>query len=118
MTSVATAADDARRKHHAIDRHARLRQNLRIHHDDVGHRDKRGQSAKKFPAHRGLIFRKTKVAFDQSSSLAASAAEQCCEMKPTFYTHVGDSRLGCPVRTKSGRPQMHREISRQPTTFR
>ena len=92
-------------KHDAFDRHARLRQNLRIHHDDVRHRDERGQSAEKFAAHRGLIFGKTEVAFDQFGSWwcrwsrvnETDILRHCSWLPGTTEIHVADSRFGCPA---------------------
>ena len=51
---------EARREEHAVLGHARLRQNLRIDHDDVRHGHERGQAGEKLDANRGVVFAKMK----------------------------------------------------------
>ncbi len=56
-------------KNHALDRHARLGQDLRVDDDDVGHRQECCQAAEKFLLHGGLVGGEFKIAIEQSSFL-------------------------------------------------
>ena len=56
-------------KNHALDRHPRLGQNLRVDDDDVGHRQESCEAAEKFLLHGGLVFGELEIAIEQSSSL-------------------------------------------------
>ena len=62
----------AGRENHAIDRHPRLSENLRIYHDDVGHRQEGGEAAEKFLLHGGVIFGELEIAIEQSVSSTGS----------------------------------------------
>jgi hypothetical protein len=46
-----------------------LRQDLRVHHHDVGHGDERSQTAEQFLADRSLIFCELEPAFQQAARL-------------------------------------------------
>ena len=51
---------------HALERHSRLGQDLRIHHDDVGHRQESGEATEKFLPYGGLIFGELEITIEQS----------------------------------------------------
>ncbi len=53
-------------KHDSIGRHSRLRQNLRIHHDDVRHGYESSEAAKQFLLYRGVVLGQMEIAIDQS----------------------------------------------------
>ena len=55
----------ARGEKHALDRHARLGQNPRIHHDHVRHGHERRQPGEQFGANRRLVFPEMKDALEQ-----------------------------------------------------
>ena len=57
-------------KYHAVARHPGLSENLRVHHDDVGHRHKRGETAQHLLFHGGLMLGKFEIAIDQSFTWA------------------------------------------------
>src|SRR6202142_4222705 len=59
---------DARCKDDTFNRHARLREDLRVHHDDVGHRHKCREAAQHLLFNGGMVFREFEVALDQSST--------------------------------------------------
>ena len=60
---------EASGKNHALDRHPRLGQDLRIDDDDVGHRQESCKAAEKFLLHGGLVCSELEIAIEQSSSL-------------------------------------------------
>ena len=60
---------EARGKNHAVDRHPRLGQDLRVDDDDVGHRQESCEATEKFLLHGGLVFSELEIAIEQSSSL-------------------------------------------------
>src|SRR5208337_2699720 len=49
--------------------HPRLRQDLRIHHDDVRHREKRRHAAQQLATHAGLVFLQTEKSLHQEGFL-------------------------------------------------
>ena len=56
---------DAGGKHNSIRRHSRLRQNLRVHHHDVGHGDERRQTAEQFLFYGRLVLSQPEVTVDE-----------------------------------------------------
>jgi len=60
---------DARREQHTLDRHAGLAKDLRVHHDDICHRQERGNPAKKLAANGGLVFAEAEVALDHEADI-------------------------------------------------
>ena len=56
---------DARRKQDAFGRHSRLRQDLRVHDDDVGHRYKCREATQHLLFDGGLVFGEFEVTIDQ-----------------------------------------------------
>ncbi len=74
-------------KDHAVWRHARLRQNLRIDDHNVGHREERGHTTQDFLPHRGLILFELKQFFDQ-----------CGRPPPFVWLSLGDATVGASDR--------------------
>src|SRR5216683_1432900 len=62
----------ASREDHAFDGHPRLGEDLRVHDDDVGHRQESGKAAEKFLFYGGLIFSELEIAIEQSMSSSES----------------------------------------------
>ena len=60
---------NARGKDHAFCRHARLRQDLRVDHNNVGHGHKRGEAPEHLLPQRTLILGELEIAIDQSFPL-------------------------------------------------
>ena len=56
----------ARCKHDPIGRHTRLRQDLRVHNDDVRHGYKSSEAAEQFLLYRGVVLGQMEIAIDQS----------------------------------------------------
>src|SRR3981189_2994366 len=62
----------------APSRHFRLRQDLRVHDDDVGHGYKCREAAQHFLFNGGFVFGEFEVTIDQSSSFS----EKCFRRRP------------------------------------
>jgi hypothetical protein len=55
---------------HALGRHARLRENLRVHDDDTGHGHERCEPAEQFTTDGGLIFGELEITIDQRAHVS------------------------------------------------
>ena len=77
-------------ENHALDRHPRLGQDLRIDDDDVSHRQESGEAAEKFLLHGGLIFGELEIAIEQSSypSIEKSWRHQLRRDRGVFNTRI------------------------------